>query len=262
MFMMNPTEPKLEAFGRLLQIMDELREQCPWDKAQTMETLRHLTIEEVYELADAILEGNQDEVKKELGDILLHIVFYARIASETAVFDIKSVIDQVCEKLIHRHPHIYGEVKVGDAGEVARNWEQLKLKEGKKSVLEGVPKSLPSLIKSMRIQDKARSAGFDWEKQEQVLDKVEEELRELRAEIRSGNTDRIKSEFGDLMFSMVNLSRFLNVNPDEALERTNSKFIARFQYLEQAAKHIGKSLQDMSLEEMDVFWNEAKSKGL
>jgi XTP/dITP diphosphohydrolase len=242
--------------------MDELREQCPWDKAQTMETLRHLTIEEVYELADAILEGNQDEVKKELGDILLHIVFYARIASETAVFDIKSVIDQVCEKLIHRHPHIYGEVKVGDAGEVARNWEQLKLKEGKKSVLEGVPKSLPSLIKSMRIQDKARSAGFDWEKQEQVLDKVEEELKELRAEIRSGNTERMKSEFGDLMFSMVNLSRFLNVNPDEALERTNSKFIARFQYLEQAAKHIGKSLQDMSLEEMDVFWNEAKSKGL
>ncbi|MFN5324873.1 MAG: nucleoside triphosphate pyrophosphohydrolase [Bacteroidota bacterium] len=259
---MNPIDAKLEAFGRLLQIMDELREQCPWDKAQTMETLRHLTIEEVYELADAILEGNQDEVKKELGDILLHIVFYARIASETAVFDIKSVIDQVCEKLIHRHPHIYGEVKVGDAGEVARNWEQLKLKEGKKSVLEGVPKSLPSLIKSMRIQDKARSAGFDWEKQEQVLDKVEEELKELRAEIRSGNTERMKSEFGDLMFSMVNLSRFLNVNPDEALERTNSKFIARFQYLEQAAKHIGKSLQDMSLEEMDVFWNEAKSKGL
>lgn len=262
MLIMNPIDAKLEAFGRLLQIMDELREQCPWDKAQTMETLRHLTIEEVYELADAILEGNQDEVKKELGDILLHIVFYARIASETAVFDIKSVIDQVCEKLIHRHPHIYGEVKVGDAGEVARNWEQLKLKEGKKSVLEGVPKSLPSLIKSMRIQDKARSAGFDWEKQEQVLDKVEEELKELRAEIRSGNTERMKSEFGDLMFSMVNLSRFLNVNPDEALERTNSKFIARFQYLEQAAKHIGKSLQDMSLEEMDVFWNEAKSKGL
>jgi XTP/dITP diphosphohydrolase len=262
LLIMNPIDAKLEAFGRLLQIMDELREQCPWDKAQTMETLRHLTIEEVYELADAILEGNQDEVKKELGDILLHIVFYARIASETAVFDIKSVIDQVCEKLIHRHPHIYGEVKVGDAGEVARNWEQLKLKEGKKSVLEGVPKSLPSLIKSMRIQDKARSAGFDWEKQEQVLDKVEEELKELRAEIRSGNTERMKSEFGDLMFSMVNLSRFLNVNPDEALERTNSKFIARFQYLEQAAKHIGKSLQDMSLEEMDVFWNEAKSKGL
>lgn len=253
---------KLEAFARLLKIMDELREQCPWDKAQTMESLRHLTIEEVYELADAIMAGDHEEVKKELGDILLHIVFYARIGSETQLFDIQSVIDQVCEKLIHRHPHIYGEVKVGDAKEVAQNWEQLKLKEGKKSVLEGVPKTLPSLIKSMRIQDKARSAGFDWEQQEQVLDKVEEELRELRAEIRSGNVDRIRAEFGDLMFSMVNLSRFLDVNPDEALERTNLKFISRFQYLENAARQIGKNLQDMSLEEMDVFWNEAKTKGL
>jgi XTP/dITP diphosphohydrolase len=256
------TDPKLEAFGRLLKIMDELREQCPWDKAQTMESLRHLTIEEVYELADAILEGNQDEVRKELGDILLHIVFYARIGSEQGIFDIQSVIDQVCEKLIHRHPHIYGEVKVQDAGEVARNWEQLKLREGKKSVLEGVPKSLPSLIKAMRVQDKARSAGFDWEQQEQVLDKVEEELRELRAEIRSGNTDRMRAEFGDLMFSMVNLSRFLEVNPDEALERTNLKFIARFQYLENAARANGKALRDMTLDEMDVYWNEAKSKGL
>lgn len=259
---MHQTDPKLEAFGRLLKIMDELREQCPWDKVQTMESLRHLTIEEVYELADAILDGNQEEVRKELGDILLHIVFYARIGSEQGTFDIQSVIDQVCEKLIHRHPHIYGEVKVQDASEVARNWEQLKLKEGKKSVLEGVPKSLPSLIKAMRVQDKARSAGFDWEQQEQVLDKVEEELRELRAEIRAGNTDRMHAEFGDLMFSMVNLSRFLQVNPDEALERTNLKFIARFQYLEDAASSRGKSLRDMTLEEMDVFWNEAKSKGL
>ena len=259
---MNTIDPKLEAFGRLLKIMDELREQCPWDKAQTMESLRHLTIEEVYELADAILAGDTEEVKKELGDILLHIVFYARIGSETQLFDIESVINQVCEKLIHRHPHIYGEVKVGSAEEVAKNWEQLKLKEGKKSVLEGVPNSLPSLIKSMRIQDKARSAGFDWEEQEQVLDKVEEELRELRAEIRSGNIDRIRAEFGDLMFSMVNLSRFLDVNPDEALERTNGKFIARFQYLENAARQNGKNLRDMSLDEMDVFWNEAKSKGL
>lgn len=259
---MDTLEPKLAAFGRLLKIMDELREKCPWDKVQTLESLRHLTIEEVYELTDAILDGDSDEIRKELGDILLHIVFYSKIGSETGLFDIESVINQVCEKLIHRHPHIYGEVQVQDASEVARNWEQLKLKEGKKSVLEGVPRSLPSLIKAMRVQDKARSAGFDWEQQEQVLDKVEEELRELRAEIRAGNTDRTRAEFGDLLFSMVNLSRFLDVNPDEALERTNLKFIARFQYLEQAASHSGKSLQDMTLEEMDVYWNEAKSKGL
>jgi XTP/dITP diphosphohydrolase len=255
-------DPRLEAFLRLLNIMDDLRAGCPWDKAQTMESLRHLTIEEVYELGDAILAGDQDEIKKELGDILLHIVFYAKIGSESNAFDITSVINQVCEKLIHRHPHIYGDVKVTDAEEVSRNWEQLKLKEGKKSVLEGVPVSLPSMVKAMRIQDKARSAGFDWEEKEQVLDKVEEELKELRAELKSGNTTRIESEFGDLMFSLVNFSRFIDVNPEEALERTNRKFIARFVYLEEAAAKAGKNLKDMSLSEMDVYWNEAKAKGL
>ncbi|MFM8949903.1 MAG: nucleoside triphosphate pyrophosphohydrolase [Bacteroidota bacterium] len=259
---MEKIDPKLAAFDRLLKIMDDLREKCPWDKAQTMESLRHLTIEEVYELTDAILDGDSEEIRKELGDILLHIVFYAKKGYDTGTIDIESVINKVFEKLINRHPHNYGEVKVQDASEVARNWGQLKLKEGNKSVVEGVPRSLPSLIKAMRVQDKARSAGFDWEEQEQVLDKVEEELRELRAEIRAGNTDRTRAEFGDLMFSMVNLSRFLDVNPDEALERTNLKFIARFQYLEESARNSGKSLQDMTLEEMDVYWNEAKSKGL
>ncbi len=251
---------KLAAFDRLLGIMDDLRAQCPWDKAQTMESLRHLTIEEVYELTDAILQSDMEEVKKELGDILLHIVFYAKIASEEGHFDITSVINHVCDKLVHRHPHIYSDVKVENAGDVSRNWEQLKLKEGKKSVLEGVPQSLPSLIKAMRIQDKASSAGFDWEKREQVLDKVEEELRELRQELVAGDQQKIKNEFGDLLFSLVNLSRFIDVNPDEALERTNLKFISRFRYLEDAARSKGVSLTDMSLSEMDVFWNEAKSK--
>ncbi len=255
-------DQRITAFLRILNIMDDLRKGCPWDREQTMESLRHLTIEEVYELSDAILEGNSEEVKKELGDILLHIIFYAKIASERGGFDITEVINTVCEKLIHRHPHIYGDIKVTDAGEVSRNWEQLKLKEGKKSVLEGVPTSLPSLVKAMRIQDKARSAGFDWEEKEQVLDKVEEELRELRHELRTGNTDRIKSEFGDLLFSMVNLSRFVEVNPDEALERTNLKFMARFKYLEEKVAERGLKLTDMSLEEMDVFWNEAKAKGI
>ena len=255
-------DPRLSAFERLLNIMDDLRAKCPWDREQTMESLRHLTIEEVYELTDAILAGDHKEVEKELGDILLHIVFYAKIGSETEKFDVTSVIHQVCDKLIHRHPHIYGDVQVSDAGQVAQNWEQLKLKEGKKSVLEGVPNSLPSLIKAMRIQDKARSAGFDWEQQEQVLDKVEEELSELRHELHSGNTDKIKSEFGDVLFSLVNLSRFIDVNPDEALERTNLKFISRFRFLEDAARANGRNLNDMSLEEMDVYWNEAKLKGL
>jgi XTP/dITP diphosphohydrolase len=255
-------DPRLSAFERLLNIMDDLRAKCPWDREQTMESLRHLTIEEVYELTDAILAGDHKEVEKELGDILLHIVFYAKIGSETEKFDITSVIHQVCDKLIHRHPHIYGDVQVSDAGQVAQNWEQLKLKEGKKSVLEGVPNSLPSLIKAMRIQDKARSAGFDWEQQEQVLDKVEEELSELRHELHFGNTDKIKSEFGDVLFSLVNLSRFIDVNPDEALERTNLKFISRFRFLEDAARANGRNLNDMSLEEMDVYWNEAKLKGL
>lgn len=262
-FAENPVmDPRLTAFKRILEIMDDLRKGCPWDREQTMESLRHLTIEEVYELSDSILTGDTDEVKKELGDILLHIVFYAKIASEKGQFDITDVINGVCEKLIHRHPHIYGQVKVADAGEVSRNWEQLKLKEGKKSVLEGVPASLPSLVKAMRIQDKARASGFDWEEREQVLDKVEEELRELRHELRSGNLDRIQAEFGDLLFSMVNLSRFVQVNPDEALERTNLKFIARFRYLEEKVAEKGLKLSQMSLEEMDVFWNEAKTKGL
>lgn len=255
-------DPRLQAFERLLNIMDDLRAKCPWDREQTMESLRHLTIEEVYELTDAILAGDMDEVKKELGDILLHVVFYAKIGSEQNRFDITGVINQVCDKLIHRHPHIYGDVNVANAEDVSKNWEQLKLKEGKKSVLEGVPVSLPSLIKAMRIQDKARSSGFDWEEKEQVLDKVEEELRELRAELKSGNNEKIKNEFGDLLFSLVNFSRFVDVNPDESLERTNLKFINRFQYLEQSAKKIGKNLNEMSLAEMDVYWDEAKSKGI
>lgn len=255
-------DARLVAFQRILDIMDDLRAKCPWDKSQTLETLRHLTIEEVYELSDAILNGDNEEIKKELGDILLHIIFYSKIGSETGIFDITSVINQVCEKLIHRHPHIYGEVNVSGAEEVSRNWEQLKLREGKKSVLEGVPASLPSLVKSMRIQEKARSAGFDWEQQEQVLDKVEEELRELRTEMRSGHLENTKNEFGDLLFSLVNLSRFINVNPDEALERTNLKFISRFRYLEEGALKSGKKLTDMTLAEMDVYWNEAKEKGL
>ena len=235
---------------------------APGIKTQTLETLRHLTIEEVYELSDAILTGDKEEIKKELGDILLHIVFYSKIGSETGAFDITSVINQVCEKLIHRHPHIYGDVNVSGADEVSRNWEQLKLREGKTSVLQGVPASLPSLVKSMRIQEKARSAGFDWEQPEQVLDKVEEELRELRDEMRSGNTAGIRNEFGDLLFSLVNLSRFISINPDEALERTNLKFISRFRYLEENAVRSGKKLTEMTLAEMDVYWNEAKEKGL
>ncbi len=255
-------DDRLVAFGRLLTIMDDLRAKCPWDKEQTMETLRHLTIEEVYELGDAILAGDLEEVKKELGDILLHVVFYAKIGSETNTFNIADVINQVCEKLIHRHPHIYSDVKVSSAEQVSQNWEQLKLKEGKKSVLEGVPNSLPSLVKAMRIQDKARSAGFDWEEKEQVLDKVEEEMKELRVELRNGNHHKIEDEFGDLLFSLVNFSRFVNINPDEALERTNRKFISRFVYLENAARDQGRLLTDMSLSEMDVFWNEAKAKGL
>jgi XTP/dITP diphosphohydrolase len=255
-------EPQLAAFQRLLKIMDDLRAGCPWDKVQTMESLRHLTIEEVYELADSILAGDMEEVRKELGDILLHIVFYAKIASETGLFDITGVINQVCDKLIHRHPHIYGDTKVSDAEEVSRNWEQLKLKEGKKSVLEGVPVSLPSLVKAMRIQDKARSAGFDWEERIQVIEKVEEELRELKEELKAGNAAKTRAEFGDLMFSLVNLARFIDVNPDEALEQTNRKFIARFRYMEDKVSGQGKKLSEMSLSEMDHYWDEAKSKGL
>lgn len=258
---MSSRQEKMEAFGRLLDIMDELREKCPWDRKQTMQSLRHLTIEEVYELADAILTENSEEVRKELGDILLHIVFYARIADETNQFDIRKVIDAVCEKLIHRHPHIYGDVVVQDDEEVSRNWEKLKLKEGKTSVLEGVPVSLPALIKSMRIQEKARGAGFDWEESGQVWAKVQEEMHELQQEV-GAKTEKVADEFGDVLFALVNYARFIQVNPEEALERTNKKFMRRFRYLEEQVNANGLRLSEMKLAEMDVFWNEAKAKGL
>ncbi|WP_036379192.1 nucleoside triphosphate pyrophosphohydrolase [Muricauda sp. MAR_2010_75] len=255
---MNARSEQLKAVERLLNIMDELREQCPWDKKQTMQTLRHLTIEETYELGDAILDNDLEEVKKELGDLLLHIVFYAKIGSETQDFDIADVAHGICEKLINRHPHIYGDVKVQDENEVKQNWENIKLKEGKKSVLEGVPNSLPALVKANRIQEKVAGVGFDWEHPEQVFEKLKEELGELQVEVESNNADKIESEFGDVLFSMVNYARFLNVNPENALERTNKKFIKRFQYLEGKAKESGKTLKEMTLAEMDIFWEEAK----
>jgi len=251
---------KSKAFVRLLTIMDELREKCPWDKKQTMDSLRYLTIEELYELSDAILDKDTDEIKKELGDILLHIVFYSRIASETNDFDITDVINSVCDKLIHRHPHIYGDVDVKDEVEVKKNWEKLKLKEGKKSVLEGVPKSLPAIVKSFRIQEKVRGIGFDWDNKNQVWDKVVEEIEELKIEIKNGNQDRIESEFGDVLFSLTNYARFVNVNPEDALERTNKRFIKRFQIMENMISDEGLILSDMSLSEMDVFWDKAKEK--
>lgn len=255
---MNSREQQLDAFNRLLDIMDDLRAKCPWDKKQTIESLRHLTIEETYELGDAILNNDLQEVKKELGDLLLHIVFYAKIGSETNDFDMADVCNEICDKLIHRHPHIYGDVEVADEEEVKQNWEKLKLKEGKKSVLEGVPKGLPALVKASRIQDKVKGVGFDWEEPHQVWDKVQEELQELQEEVVSGNQDKIEAEFGDVLFSMINYARFLKVNPEDALERTNKKFIKRFQYLENKAGELGKPLMDMTLAEMDVFWNEAK----
>ena len=255
---MNSRKDQLKAFDRLLTIMDELRAECPWDKKQTMETLRHLTIEETYELGDAILEKDLNEVKKELGDVLLHIVFYAKIGSETNNFDIADVCNSICEKLISRHPHIYGDVEVADEEEVKRNWENLKLKEGKTSVLEGVPKSLPALVKASRIQEKVAGVGFDWEEPQQVFEKLQEELGELQHEINEDNQEKIEAEFGDVLFSMINYARFLKVNPENALERTNKKFIKRFQYLEGKAKEMNKSLKDMTLAEMDVYWNEAK----
>jgi XTP/dITP diphosphohydrolase len=251
-----PTQ--LKAFDRLLTIMDELREQCPWDQKQTMETLRPLTIEETYELGDAILDADLNEVKEELGDLLLHIVFYSRIGSETNDFDISDVINGICEKLIYRHPHIYSDVKVKDETEVKQNWENLKLKEGKLSVLQGVPKSLPALVKACRIQEKVAGVGFDWEHSDQVWSKVEEEIGELKEEIVNKNQDAIEDEFGDVLFSLINYARFLNINPENALERTNKKFIKRFQYLEKKAKGLQKSLSEMTLAEMDVYWDEAK----
>ena len=255
---MNTREVQLQAIGRLLDIMDDLRAKCPWDMKQTMQTLRHLTIEETYELGDAILDNDLQEVKKELGDVLLHIVFYSKIGSETNSFDIADVCNEICEKLISRHPHIYGDVVVENEEEVKQNWEKLKLKEGKKSVLEGVPKSLPALVKASRIQDKVKGVGFDWEEPEQVWEKVQEELQEFREEIEAGNQEKMEAEFGDVLFSMINYARFLKINPEDALERTNKKFIKRFQYLESKASELGKSLSDMTLAEMDVFWNEAK----
>ena len=250
---------KLAAFERLLIIMDELREKCPWDKKQTMETLRHLTIEETYELGDAILDNNLKEIKGELGDLMLHLVFYSKIGEEKGAFNVADVLNGVCEKLIHRHPHIYGDVEVANEEEVKQNWEKLKLKEGKTSVLEGVPKSLPAVVKANRIQDKVKGVGFDWEEPNQVWEKVEEEIVELKVEVAKGNADRIEAELGDVLFSMINYARFIGVNPEDALERTNKKFIKRFQYLEAKAKAISKELSEMTLAEMDVYWEEAKS---
>ncbi|MDR5589834.1 nucleoside triphosphate pyrophosphohydrolase [Christiangramia sp. SM2212] len=257
---MNTREDQLKAFDRLLTIMDELREQCPWDRKQTMESLRHLTIEETYELGDAILDKDMEEIKKELGDVLLHLVFYSKIGSETNDFDIADVANSICDKLIDRHPHIYGDVKVENEEDVKRNWENLKLKEGKKSVLEGVPRSLPAVVKANRIQDKVAGVGFDWEEPQQVFEKLKEELDELQHEIDADNKDEIEAEFGDVLFSMINYARFLDINPENALERTNKKFIKRFQYLETKANENNKALKDMTLAEMDVFWNEAKKQ--
>lgn len=254
---------QLMAFNRLLTIMDELREQCPWDKKQTIDSLRHLTIEETYELSDAIVEGDMLEIKKEIGDIMLHMVFYSKIASETNTFDVADVLNGLCEKLIFRHPHIYGDVKAETEEQVKQNWEALKMKEGNKSVLAGVPKSLPALVKAMRIQEKARGAGFDWEEKEQVWEKVEEEMQEFKAEFNvveksAIDTEKAEAEFGDLLFSLVNYARFVNINVESALERTNKKFIKRFQHIESRAKEQGKTLQDMTQAEMDVYWEEAK----
>jgi len=249
---------KTEAFSRLLTIMDQLREECPWDKKQTMDSLRYLTIEELYELSDAILDKDMQEIKKELGDVLLHIVFYARIASETNDFDMSDVINGLCDKLVHRHPHIYGDVKVKDEAEVKKNWELLKLKEGKKSVLEGVPKSLPAIVKSFRIQEKVRGVGFDWDNKTQVWDKVLEEIEELKVEIEKGDNVRIEAEFGHVLFALTNYSRFINVNPEDALERTNKRFINRFQIMEKIIEKENLKLDDMNLEQMDVYWTQAK----
>lgn len=256
---MNTMEQKLQAFERILKIMDELREQCPWDKKQTLETLRPLTIEETYELGDAILKGDMKGVKEELGDLLLHIVFYARIGEEKNAFDISTVINDLCEKLIYRHPHIYGDVKVNNDEDVKKNWEQLKMREGKKSVLGGVPDSLPALIKAYRIQDKAAQVKFEWENTEDVLKKVEEERQELAEALKSGSAQKTEEEFGDLLFALVNYARFIKVDPETALERTNLKFIRRFKFIEARAEALGKTLTDMSLQEMDAIWNEAKA---
>lgn len=256
---MNSKEVKLEAFDRLLNIMDDLREQCPWDQKQTFESLRHLTIEETYELGDAILERDLTEIKKELGDLLLHIVFYAKLGSEENAFDIADVANDICEKLIHRHPHIYGSVSVKDENEVKKNWEALKLKEGKNSVLEGVPNGLPALIKAQRMQEKAAGVGFDWDNKKQVWNKFKEELNELDQALDSLEEDAIEDEFGDVLFSLINYARFIKVNPETALERTNKKFIKRFQYIEVQAKKRNRSIENLTLAEMEAYWQEAKN---
>ena len=259
--MMNET---LKSFQNLIEILDELREKCPWDKKQTMESLRHLTIEETYELADSILKEDNNEIKKELGDLLLHIVFYAKIAKEQNAFTLNEVIDSLCEKLVYRHPHVFGDTNVANATEVEQNWEKLKLKEkdGNKGVLDGVPKALPAMLKAHRIQDKARGVGFDWEEKEQVWDKVQEEFAELEYEVEQDNKAKIEAEFGDLFFSMINAARLYDIDPEAALERTNLKFIQRFNFLENRTISKGISLKDMSLEEMDEIWNEAKKQGM
>ena len=260
-----PRGRQLQAFNRLLDVMDELREKCPWDKKQTIDSLRHLTIEETYELSDAIIRQDLQEIKKEIGDIMLHMVFYAKIASEQNAFDIADVLNSLCEKLIFRHPHIYGNVTANTEEEVKQNWERLKLKEGNKSVLGGVPASLPALVKAMRIQEKARGAGFDWDDKTQVWEKVREELNEFESEFNILDTSKIyhskaTSEFGDLLFSLINFARFIEINPEEALEKTNLKFIDRFQFMEREAAKDGKRLQDMTLKEMDFYWNESKKR--
>jgi XTP/dITP diphosphohydrolase len=250
---------QLSAFERLLDIMDELREQCPWDNKQTFESLRHLTIEETYELGDAILDNDLQEIKKELGDLLLHIVFYAKIGSEQNTFDIGDVANEICEKLINRHPHIYGNTKVDGADQVIKNWESIKLKEGKNSVLEGVPKSLPALVKAFRIQEKAAGVGFEWDNAKDVLDKVKEEITEFNQEVEDQNHDKMEDEFGDVIFSLINYARYLKINPESALERTNKKFIKRFKYIEESAKNEGKVINELTLDQMEAFWNKAKN---
>ncbi|MCP3894304.1 MAG: nucleoside triphosphate pyrophosphohydrolase [Bacteroides sp.] len=261
---MHTKEEKMEAFGRFLDILDELRVKCPWDRKQTNESLRPNTIEETYELCDAIVKNDKQEICKELGDVLLHVAFYAKIGSETGDFDIKDVCDKLCDKLIFRHPHVFGDVEAETAGQVSQNWEQLKQKEkgGNKTVLSGVPAALPTLIKAYRIQDKARNVGFDWDEKEQVWDKVREEFAELQTEIDRLDKDKAEAEFGDLFFSIINAARLYGINPDNALERTNQKFIRRFNYVEEQSLNAGKSLKEMTLEEMDTFWNEAKRQGL
>ncbi len=253
-------EEKIAAFGRLLDIMDDLRTGCPWDKKQTLESLRYLTLEEVYELSDAILDKDMDDIKEELGDLMMHMVFYAKIGSEQKAFDIKDVLEGISEKLVYRHPHIYGDVNAASADEVAENWEKLKLKEGKKSVLSGVPESLPSLLKAYRMQEKVKGVGFQWKNHGQVWDKVMEELEELKDEIENnGSHDRIEDEFGDLLFALTNYARYVGINPDDALERTNRKFYRRFRFIETESQKDGKSIEEMNLDEMDSYWNKAKN---